>query len=159
MTWERMVSVDDDREALIKQGELIKIKQGWNALKKGKFNTTQNVIMDLLDSYNTSPIKTTDLWAIKYYCQIATPSSPTELELLAKEYLRKRNETYQIRNKEVVSHFSQYQLGILDESFEDWKRITGHNGENAQKVFLGWLKSSLRNLEERVIEDGEQIEL
>lgn len=153
MTWERMVTVDEEREALIKQGELTKIEYGWKALKKKKFDVTQKVIMELLDSYNTSPIKATDLWAIKYYCQIASPNSPTELEELAKEYLRQRNETYQIRNKEIVSHFSKYQLGILDESFEDWKRITGHNGDNAQKMFLGWLKGSLASLEERMVEE------
>jgi len=153
MTWERMVTVDEEREALIKQGELTKIKYGWKALKKKKFDVTQKVIMELLDSYNTSPIKATDLWAIKYYCQIASPNSPTELEELAKEYLRQRNETYQIRNKEIVSHFNKYQLGILDESFEDWKRITGHNGDSAQKMFLGWLKGNLASLEERMAEE------
>ena len=106
--------------------------------------------MSVLESYNTGTSKTTDLWAIKYYVALSTPENLTELEKLAKAYLKKANERIGVRKKEKTSYFSKYELGILDEIFDNWKKITNHTGNNASKLFIGWLKSNYNSLEERL---------
>lgn len=146
------VSFSPEREALIKKGELSFIEMGWNCLKNGDLEGTQEAIMSVLESYNTGTSKATDLWAIKYYVSISTPSSETELEKLAKVYLKKANERIGVRKQEKASYFSKYELGILDEIFDNWKKITNHTGDNASKLFIGWLKSNYNSLEERLNE-------
>lgn len=146
------VSFNPEREAMLKQGELNFINMGWESLKKGDLESTQEAIMSVLESYNTGTSKTTDLWAIKYYVALSTPENLTELEKLAKAYLDKANERIGVRKQEKVSYFSKYELGIIDELFDNWKKLTNHDGQNASKVFIGWLKSNLNNLEERMSE-------
>lgn len=144
------VSFNPEREAMLKQGELNFINMGWESLKNGDLESTQEAIMSVLESYNTGTSKTTDLWAIKYYVTLSTPENLTELEKLAKAYLKKANERIGVRKKEKTSYFSKYELGILDEIFDNWKKITNHTGNNASKLFIGWLKSNYNSLEERL---------
>lgn len=144
------VSFNPEREAMLKQGELNFINMGWESLKNGDLESTQEAIMSVLESYNTGTSKTTDLWAIKYYVALSTPENLTELEKLAKAYLDKANERIGVRKQEKVSYFSKYELGIIDELFDNWKKLTNHDGQNASKVFIGWLKSNYNSLEERL---------
>ena len=80
------VSFNPEREEMLKQGELNFINMGWESLKNGDLESTQEAIMSVLESYNTGTSKTTDLWAIKYYVALSTPEDLTELEKLAKAY-------------------------------------------------------------------------
>ena len=144
------VSFNPEREEMLKQGELNFINMGWESLKNGDLESTQEAIMSVLESYNTGTSKTTDLWAIKYYVALSTPENLTELEKLAKAYLDKANERIGVRKQEKVSYFSKYELGIIDELFDNWKKLTNHDGQNASKVFIGWLKSNYNSLEERL---------
>lgn len=144
------VNFNPEREEMLKQGELNFINMGWESLKNGDLESTQEAIMSVLESYNTGTSKTTDLWAIKYYVALSTPENLTELEKLAKAYLEKANERIGVRKHEKVSYFSKYELGILDELFDNWKKLTNHDGQNASKMFIGWLKSNYNSLEERL---------
>lgn len=148
---EEDIKVDLEREEMLKNGELSLIDAGWEALGNGDLELAHKAIMSVLESYNTGMRKTTDLWAIKYYIQIASPSAPTELETLVKAYLKKLGERVQAP-QDKTSYFSKYELGLLDELFDKWKKLTNHKGQGASKLFIGWLQSNYNNLEERLEE-------
>lgn len=121
------------------------------ALAKNNLDEAHEFIMYILDGeYNTNKRKCTELWALKYYAQITTPQSQSEVEKLVIEYLRQSKEKWRIVNDEKpVSAFSPYQLGIIDEIFDEWKEATGHKGRNTTKLFIGWLKGLINQLTER----------
>ena len=135
-----------DKTKEIEDALISLIKQ---ALKNNRLDIAHEHIMDILRSEYDS--KCTDLWSMKYYLYLATPKMYTELEKLTQEYLDKINERYYFNSepKQQVSYFSDRQLGIIDEAFDDWKKYTNHEGVNAKRLFVDWVKSNVNRLEER----------
>lgn len=135
---------DIERDS-VKEMEDNLIKLTRQALESGNLKLAHQHIMDILTSeYSQNCV---DRWGMNYYLLLATPEQMTVVEKLTQEYLDKvKMKFWEHIPESRVSYFTTKQLNLIDEIFENWARLTGHNGENSKDLFLDFMKDKINNL-------------